>query len=105
MSCELRLHFFLKLNRTTALLKGQRRNLNRDLGIVRFNYPKVSEDAFTYHWMIVNTRSFYYEYPGDEKGVAREDRMALCPFVDYFNHSDEGVSILVDGNLSVVLNV
>lgn len=47
-----------------------------------------------YYWLLVNTRTFYHERPGMKKAkTAREDRMALCPFADYFNHADadEGV--------------
>jgi hypothetical protein len=82
------------LNPVIELLEGQRQNLKRDLAIFQSRYPSISNKVFSYHWMVVNTRSFYYEYPGDEKHQRREDRMALCPFVDYFNHSDQGVSFV-----------
>ena len=43
--------------------------------------------------MIVNTRSFYYEDMKNRKAVDPEDCMALCPFADYFNHSDRGCRV------------
>lgn len=42
---------------------------------------------------IVNTRSLFYKLDTqDYKELSKEDCMALCPFIDYFNHSDDGVS-------------
>jgi hypothetical protein len=53
---------------------------------------------FRYYWLVVNTRCFYWEHnewpprkPGKRKrNLTAEDNMALAPFVDYFNHANEG---------------
>lgn len=66
----------------------------------------VDESTFKYAWMLVNSRTFYWDYPTalpekrnprarqKSKLLPRDDCMALCPFIDYFNHSNEGVSAL-----------
>ena len=41
-------------------------------------------------WAVVNTRTLFYK-PASYQDALREDCMCLCPFIDYFNHSDEGV--------------
>jgi hypothetical protein len=70
---------------------------------------------YMYAWTLVNTRCFYWDYPGmakrsgavkrgrdgqargvgtKEKRRDRDDCMALCPALDYFNHVDgDGVSL------------
>lgn len=64
-------------------------------------------DRYTYAWLLVNTRCFYWDYPVlggalKEKGPAkrgldgkvverkrdRDDCLAMCPVLDYFNHTD-----------------
>jgi hypothetical protein len=51
---------------------------------------------YKYNWAIVNSRCYYWGYakgrkpPKGEK-LARDDCLALCPWGDYFNHSDKGV--------------
>jgi hypothetical protein len=60
----------------------------------------VSKDLFTYTWLIVNTRTFYWNYPDLPNSHPRlpkrknkltgDDCYAMCPFMDYFNHSDVG---------------
>jgi len=40
-------------------------------------------------WLLVNTRSFYYTTPRLEK-VPNDDRLALLPVADLFNHADVG---------------
>ena len=49
--------------------------------------------------MIVNTRCFYWDYPDlppsrlpkKRQSLTADDCYAMCPFLDYFNHADEGV--------------
>lgn len=53
--------------------------------------PDADRESFSYHWLIVNTRSFYYLMPDEEAPEDRNDAMALLPFADYFNHSDVSV--------------
>lgn len=54
----------------------------------------MSWDDYVYRWFIVNTRSFYYVRPGTKKEdiLPPNDCMALCPFIDYPNHANDGVS-------------
>ena len=54
-------------------------------------FPETNWETYSYHWLIVNTRSFYYLMPGHEAPEDRNDAMALLPFADYFNHSDVAV--------------
>ena len=75
-----------------GILQKQKRKLQSDWKAVTEANPKADYETYIYYWLIVNTRSFYYELPGVKKAVSREDRMALCPFIDFFNHSVNGVS-------------
>ena len=68
----------------------------KDWAVVSKKFPKSSFGKYTYYWLIVNTRSFYYELPGIKAQPARDDRMVLCPFVDYFNHADHGCDVAFD---------
>lgn len=66
-------------------------------------FPETDWEAFSYHWLIVNTRSFFYLMPGEEQPEDRNDAMALLPFADYFNHSD--VVVGFSPPLSVVASI
>lgn len=87
-----------RVNEDVGLLNRQARKFVADWNIVsRVFADKVWED-YAYCWLVVNTRSFYFELP-DAANTPQPDRMVMCPFVDYFNHNDHGVSLqmLVDG--------
>ncbi|KAF9888406.1 hypothetical protein FE257_008684 [Aspergillus nanangensis] len=60
-------------------------------------FPETDWDNFSFHWLIVNTRSFHYLMPGQEPPEDRNDAMALLPFADYFNHSDVACNVNFDG--------
>lgn len=77
-----------------GLLQKQEEKLKKDWKVVSGVFPDVSYEKYTYNWLIVNTRSFYYDLLESQKTLPREDRMVLCPFVDYFNHADHGVSAM-----------
>ena len=79
--------------RDTAPMYRQEKKLRTDWDIVSRVFPEKTLPVYTYYWLIVNTRSFYFEVPGTEAGD-HDDHMVLCPFVDYFNHNDHGVSYL-----------
>ena len=70
------------------LLVRQKERLRNAWEKVVAVFPETDWEAFSYHWLIVNTRSFFYLMPGEKKPEDREDAMALLPFADYFNHSD-----------------
>lgn len=80
--------------RETALLIRQEKKLKADWSFVSNVFPDRTFAEYTYYWLIVNTRSFYFEVSGRKAARNHDDRMVLCPFIDYFNHRDHGVSIL-----------
>lgn len=59
--------------------------------------PETDWDGFVYHWMIVNTRCFYYLMPGDEAPEDNNEAMAMLPVADYFNHADVVDDVRFDG--------
>lgn len=75
------------------LLAQQEGRLKHAWEVVRAVFPETEWETFSYHWLIVNTRSFYYLMPGEEPPEDRNDAMALLPFADYFNHSDVAVCL------------
>ena len=79
-------------SRVHGLLPAQRRKLRADWALVSGLLPETSFERYCYNWLIVNTRSFYFEMPNVKKHPPRADRMVMCPFVDLFNHNDSGVS-------------
>lgn len=74
------------------LLAEQEKRLRIAWDTVVAVFPETDWKTFSYHWLIVNTRSFYFLMPGQEPPEDRNDAMALLPFADYFNHSDVAVS-------------
>ncbi|KAF2021586.1 SET domain-containing protein [Aaosphaeria arxii CBS 175.79] len=84
-----------------VLLIKQQQKLDKDWQTLRAQLqPSVDRDLFAYTWLIVNTRTFYWEYPDLPNSHPRlpkkrfqltaDDCYAMCPFMDYFNHSDVG---------------
>ena len=75
-----------------GLLRKQEAKFEKDIATVQRQFPKLSVDRYRYYWLVVNTRTFYYELPNLKEKRSNEDRLVMCPFVDFFNHADEGVS-------------
>ena len=73
-------------------LHEQEGKFGRDLVAMRKAFPDIDVDWYQYCWLVVNTRTFYYELPGLKSKRPKEDRMVMCPFIDLFNHADQGVS-------------
>ncbi|KAF1995788.1 SET domain-containing protein [Amniculicola lignicola CBS 123094] len=83
-----------------ALLFNQQSNLDKDWATITTALPSIPKSLFTYTWIIVNTRTFYWEYPDLPNNHPRlpkkramltaDDCYAMCPFMDYFNHTDVG---------------
>ncbi|KAH9868176.1 hypothetical protein J1614_007248 [Plenodomus biglobosus] len=81
-------------------LTKQRNNLEKDWDDLKAFIPSLGKDAFTYIWLVVNTRTFYWDYPDlgnahprlpkKKNKLTSADCYAMCPFMDYFNHSDMG---------------
>jgi hypothetical protein len=92
---------FIKLTSAyTEILINQRSNLERDWLAIHAQFPTIQKELFTYTWLIVNTRTFYWEYPDlptahprlpkKRAQLTADDCYAMCPFMDYFNHTDVG---------------
>ncbi|KKK14337.1 hypothetical protein P175DRAFT_0545552 [Aspergillus ochraceoroseus IBT 24754] len=79
------------------LLLQQKTRLRNAWDRVVAVFPDTDWESFSYHWLIVNTRSFHYLMPGQEPPEDRNDAMALLPFADYFNHSDVACNVKFDG--------
>lgn len=86
------------------LLAAQQKKLENDWKDLQPFLPPDSKDLFSYTWMIVNTRCFYWDYPDlppsrlpkKRQSLTADDCYAMCPFLDYFNHADEGCEPLHD---------
>ena len=89
----------LVANKSTDLLKKQQRKFGIDWDQLRPILSEAKFECFSYYWMLVNSRCYYWPYAKSRKGTGKikrlpvDDCMALCPFADYFNHASEGVSI------------
>ncbi|KAL9603615.1 MAG: hypothetical protein Q9219_001118 [cf. Caloplaca sp. 3 TL-2023] len=77
-----------QLDNTSGLLQTQRRKLRAGWELVSQIEPEVPFERYVYYWLIVNTRSFYYEMPNVRIQPPSGDCMVLCPFIDLFNHDD-----------------
>ena len=82
--CELPPHVRLDM------LVRQKRKFLDDWQVVERSKPSAIQLDYLYHWLVINTRSLYYS--GTKSPKNRDDCMCLCPFIDYFNHQDHGVS-------------
>ncbi|KAL9044069.1 MAG: hypothetical protein Q9214_002771, partial [Letrouitia sp. 1 TL-2023] len=76
-----------------GLLHAQKERFEKDWAIVSASLPEASVDSYIYYWLIVNTRSCYFEIPKKNAQLNRKDRMMLCPYIDIFNHADQGVAM------------
>ncbi|KAL4885030.1 hypothetical protein BJY04DRAFT_205616 [Aspergillus karnatakaensis] len=79
------------------ILVQQEKRLHDAWHTVSAVFPDANWELFSYHWLIVNTRSFFYLTPGEKAPDDRNDAMAMLPFADYFNHSDEACNVNFDG--------
>lgn len=77
------------------LLPQQEKRLQQAWDSVVAVFPDTDWESFSYHWLIVNTRCFYYLMPGEEPPEDSNDAMAMLPFADYFNHSDVAVWMML----------
>ena len=75
-----------------GLLRQQEDRFLEDWAKVKVVCPTADRATFLYSWLIVNTRSVYFELPSSKGARLKADNVALCPFVDLFNHADQGVS-------------
>ncbi|KAL8967319.1 MAG: hypothetical protein Q9183_002976 [Haloplaca sp. 2 TL-2023] len=91
-------------NRVNGLLPAQRRKLRADWALVSGLLPETSFEKYCYNWLIVNTRSFYFEMPNVKKHPPRADRMVMCPLVDLFNHNDTGCHVKFEASGYTVIS-
>ncbi|KAI4670010.1 uncharacterized protein J4E79_000290 [Alternaria viburni] len=84
-----------------TFLAKQRSNLEKDWSALSPHLPPaITKSLYTYTWLIVNTRTFYWEYPDLPNAhpslpkrrakLTADDCYCMCPLIDYFNHSDNG---------------
>ena len=52
-------------------------------------FSNMNHMQYLHSWMLVNTRSFYYTTPSMER-LPHNDRLAILPVADLFNHADVG---------------
>lgn len=81
------------------LLKHQEGKYTRDFEAVKAQIAENLRSWYRYYWLIVNTRCFYWEYfkrarDAKKRGrkLGRDECLMLCPWADYFNHAESGVS-------------
>jgi hypothetical protein len=81
-------------HRYTDILSHQEKRLQDAWRDVVSVFPDTNWDIFSYNWLILNTRSFFYVSPGKSEPEDWNDAIALVPFADYFNHDDNAVSVV-----------
>ncbi|KJK75307.1 hypothetical protein H634G_09325 [Metarhizium anisopliae BRIP 53293] len=68
------------------LVARQETALERDWAAFHEGFPGVARDAYLRCWFLVGTRAFYHETDAT-LGYPWEDRLALLPVADMFNHA------------------
>ncbi|KAK3996490.1 ribosomal lysine N-methyltransferase set11 [Cladorrhinum sp. PSN332] len=69
------------------LLSKQEAKLETDWKVASAAFPTLAREKYLYHWLLVNTRTFYHENARTAK-LPKDDRMILQPVADLFNHAD-----------------
>ena len=88
---------YSEANPNIDLLQRQRKKLKVDWKIVKRALPDLSFERYIHYWLLVNSRTFYFELPNVKTLPPRDDRIVMCPFVDLFNHHDTGVRLSSSG--------
>ncbi|KAL3420204.1 SET domain-containing protein [Phlyctema vagabunda] len=76
-----------------SLLDNQNSKLTADWISVSTAFSDMGYEDYLYNWLIVNTRTFYFLVGKSKKPPPRDDCLALSPFADYFNHTEEGCEV------------
>ncbi|KAL8994906.1 MAG: hypothetical protein Q9169_005242 [Polycauliona sp. 2 TL-2023] len=84
---------WLRVNPHMGLIQKQRKKLKADWKIVGKALPSMSFEKYVHYWLLVNTRTFYFEMPNVKNHPSRNDRIVMCPFIDLFNHNDSGCNV------------
>ncbi|KAK7967653.1 uncharacterized protein PG986_001930 [Apiospora aurea] len=75
------------------IVQKQDDKFRRHRSKVARSFPSLTEEEYMYFWLLVNTRTFYLETPELEV-FPWEDRLALLPVADLFNHAaDQGCHV------------
>lgn len=74
------------------LLAKQQEKFNQHWEMFNEAIPEVPQKDFLHAWFLVNTRTFYYETP-ETSLYPWEDRLALLPVADLFNHNETGCHV------------
>jgi hypothetical protein len=85
------------------------RKIGQDFAAVKtvLSDAGAKEETFRYYWMLVNSRCYFWNFTKSNKRKRHHDKlnvddgMALCPFADYFNHSNQGVRLPRAGCLQI----
>lgn len=75
-----------------GILTKQHTMFEKDWGMFGKAFAGKSRQEYLYAWLLVNTRSFYYETTATI-GYPWHDRLALLPVADLFNHANTGCSV------------
>lgn len=90
-------------------LVQQEKNFEKCFQAVKSVFPDTDRMRYCYYWLIVNTRSFYHLPQGKDVPKEKNDAIALCPYADYFNHTDVGnvseYKILLRNPYSIILGI
>lgn len=62
-----------------GFLQAQRKRLKADWELVSSIFPDAAFENYLHKWLVVNTRSLYYELPTAKTPPPRDDCMVLCP--------------------------
>lgn len=75
-----------------SLLAKQQAKFGQHWETFHASFPATPRGAFLHAWLLVNTRTFYYETP-ETMLYPWEDRLALLPVADLFNHGEAGCRV------------
>ncbi|KAJ5780969.1 hypothetical protein N7457_006129 [Penicillium paradoxum] len=79
-----------------TILSQQAQRLRKAWTDVISAFPDTNWEMFSYNWLIVNTRCFYWVGKDQETPEDPNDAMGLVPFADYFNHADVARDVKFD---------
>jgi hypothetical protein len=74
---------------TKPLLEKQQKKIQWEWEMVQKAFPNMPQEDFLHAWFIVNSRRFHYMTPAME-AFADEDKIAMLPIADLFNHGTMG---------------
>jgi hypothetical protein len=74
------------------ILKKQQDNFHRDWSLVKKAFPDVRREDYLHSWFNIGTRTFYFVTP-EMKKYPRDDRLAVVPMADFFNHAESGCEV------------